>query len=353
MDGRVTIALDGMGGDNAPEMVVKGANLARTRFPELTFLLFGDERRLSPLVEPLPRVKEACRIHHTDEVVTSDARPSQALRQGRNSSMRLAIDAVRDGRAAAVVSAGNTGALMAMSRLVLKTAAGIDRPAIASFFPTMRGESVMLDLGANVDCSAENLVQFAVMGEVFARSVLGLTRPTVGLLNVGSEDQKGHEEVRAAAAVLRDLKLPMVFQGFVEGDDIGAGSVDVFVTDGFTGNIAVKTAEGTARLYTHFLRQAFTTSPLSRLGYLLARGALEGLRVRVDPRRYNGAILIGLNGITVKSHGGTDALGFANAVGVAVEMIQHGFVETTRAELERLNTVHSAPAGDKPRAAAS
>ena len=342
-----------MGGDNAPEMVVEGANLARTRFPELTFLLFGDERRLGALVGPLPRLKEACRIHHTDAVVNSDARPSQAFRQGRNSSMRLAIDAVRDDRAAAVVSAGNTGALMAMSTLVLKTAPGIDRPAMASFFPTMRGESVMLDLGANVDCDAENLVQFAVMGEVFARTVLGLTRPTVGLLNVGSEDQKGHEEVRAAAAVLRDLKLPMVFQGFVEGDDIGAGTVDVFVTDGFTGNIAVKTAEGTARLYTHFLRQAFTSSPLSRLGYLLARGALEGLRVRVDPRRYNGAILIGLNGITVKSHGGTDALGFANAIGVAVEMIQHGFVETTRAELARLNMVDSAPAGDHPRAAAS
>ena len=342
-----------MGGDNAPEMVVQGANLARARFPELTFLLFGDKRRLSPLLEPLPRVKEACRIHHTDEVVASDAKPSQAFRQGRNSSMRLAIDAVRDDRAAAVVSAGNTGALMAMSTLVLKTAPGIDRPAMASFFPTMRGESVMLDLGANVDCDADNLVQFAVMGEVFARTVLGLTRPTVGLLNVGSEDQKGHEEVRAAAAVLRDLKLPMVFHGFVEGDDIGAGTVDVFVTDGFTGNIAVKTAEGTARLYTHFLRQAFTASPLSRLGYLLARRALEGLRVRVDPRRYNGAILIGLNGITVKSHGGTDALGFANAIGVAVEMIQHGFVETTRAELARLNMVDSAPAGDHPRAAAS
>ncbi|MFQ5955152.1 MAG: phosphate acyltransferase PlsX [Kiloniellales bacterium] len=353
MKGGVAIALDAMGGDKAPEMVVKGASLARERFPDLNFLLFGDGRRLGALVQSLPSGAEAYQIHHTDEVVTNDAKPSQALRQGRNSSMRLAIDAVGDGAAAAVVSAGNTGALMAMSKLVLKTAPGIDRPAIASIFPTERGDSVMLDLGANVECDTDNLVQFAVMGHVFARTVLGLDRPTLGLLNVGSEDQKGHEEVKAAAAVLRELKLPIDFRGFVEGNDICAGTVDVIVTDGFTGNVAVKTAEGTARLYTHFLRQAFTASPLSRLGYLLARGALDRLRVRVDPRRYNGAILLGLNGITVKSHGGTDALGFANAIDVAVEMLQHGFFEQTQAELERLSAVHHRSSADKPRVAAS
>ncbi len=349
----VAIALDAMGGDKAPAMVVEGASLARQRFPDLRFLLFGDERRLGRLVEALPSGAEAFRIHHTDQVVTNDAKPSQALRQGRNSSMRLAIDAVGSGAAAAVVSAGNTGALMVMSKLVLKTVPGIDRPAIASYFPTERGETVMLDLGANVECDADNLVQFAVMGHVFARTVLGLDRPTVGLLNVGSEDQKGQEEVKAAGALMRDSKLPFDFHGFVEGNDICAGTVDVVVTDGFTGNVALKVMEGTARLYTHFLRRSFAVSPLSRVGYLLARGALDKLRERVDPRRYNGATLLGLNGITVKSHGGTDALGFANAIGVAVEMLQHGFFEQTQAELEGSSAVRQRSGADDPRAAAS
>ena len=223
--------------------------------------------------------------------------------------MRLAIDAVRDGEAAGVVSAGNTGALMAMAKFVLKTLPGIDRPAIASFFPTLRGESVMLDLGANVECDADNLVQFAVMGEVFARTVLGLTQPTIGLLNVGSEEHEGPRGgARAAARSCATTNLPMQFHGFVEGDDIAAGTVDVVVTDGFTGNVALKTAEGTAELYSEFLRGAFKSSLLAQLGYLLARPALDRVRERIDPRRYNGAILLGLNGIVVKSHGGTDAL---------------------------------------------
>jgi glycerol-3-phosphate acyltransferase PlsX len=247
--------------------------------------------------------------------------------------MRLAIDAVAEGKADGVVSAGNTGALMAMSKFVLKTVPGIDRPAMASYFPTRRGESVMLDLGANVECDADNLVQFAVLGDVFARTVLGLVQPVVGLLNVGSEDLKGNDAVREAAQRLRGAFSPISFYGFVEGDDIAAGTVDVIVTDGFTGNIALKTIEGTVRLYSDFLRKAFTSSIAARLGYVLARRGLRRLRARVDPRRYNGAVFLGLNGIVVKSHGGTDAFGFANAIGVAVDLAKQGYNDKITQEL--------------------
>jgi glycerol-3-phosphate acyltransferase PlsX len=337
MSARLTIALDAMGGDDAPQMVIKGANIACKRFPDVEYLLFGDEARLAPLLKKTPKLAKRCSIRHTEETVPNDMKPSVALRQGRQSSMRLAIDAVRDNQAAGVVSAGNTGALMAMAKISLRMLAGIDRPAIASFFPTMRGESVMLDLGANVECDANNLVQFAALGDVFARTVLGCTNPLVGILNVGSEEMKGHDEVRAAAAMLRTSTLPIQFHGFVEGDDIPAGTVDVVVTDGFTGNVALKTAEGTAKLYTEFLRGAFSSSWIARVGYLLARHALQKVRSRTDPRRYNGAILLGLNGIVVKSHGGTDPIGFANAIGVAVDMAANGFNERIRAELARLS----------------
>ncbi len=315
MSGGITIALDAMGGEQAPGMVLKGADMALQRCPDLRFMLFGREDALRPLVARLPRLAPAVTLHHTSEVVLDDAKPSLALRGGRQSSMRLAIDAVADGRADGVVSAGNTGALMAMAKFVLKTLPGIDRPAIASFFPTRRGESVMLDLGANVECDAENLVQFALLGDAFARTVLGLVEPTVGLLNVGSEDLKGNDAVRAASLRLRGALTPIRFYGFIEGDDIAAGTVDVVVTDGFTGNIAVKTAEGTAKLFSEFLFAAFHHSPMARVGYLFARGALRKLRIRIDPRRYNGAMFLGLGGIAVKSHGSTDALGFANAIG--------------------------------------
>ncbi|HKO06144.1 MAG TPA: phosphate acyltransferase PlsX, partial [Alphaproteobacteria bacterium] len=314
----LTIALDAMGGDNAPKVVVRGVALARIRHPQVRYLLFGDERRVAPLIRRKPKLRKIISLVHTDKVVPGDMKPSLALRQGRGSSMWASIEAVHDGRAAAVVSAGNTGALMAMAKTILGTLPGIDRPAIAAYFPTLRGESVMLDLGANVECDANNLVQFAVMGEVFARTVLGLQQPTIGLLNVGEEPVKGRDAVKAASAILRDSRLPIRFEGFVEGDDIAAGSVDVVVTDGFTGNIALKTAEGTARLLREFVRQAFKSSLLARVGFLMARSALRKMHVRTDPRRYNGAMFLGLNGIAVKSHGGTDALGFANAIGVAV-----------------------------------
>jgi glycerol-3-phosphate acyltransferase PlsX len=343
VSGTITIALDAMGGDRAPEIVVRGADIALERYPGAQFLLFGVESQIAPLLAQLPRVARVASLHHTDEVVAADDKPSQALRAGRSTSMRLAIEAVAEGRADCVVSAGNTGALMAIAKFVLKTLPGIDRPAIATFCPTIRGESVMLDLGANIECDAENLVQFALMGDAFARSVLGVTEPTVGLLNVGSEDLKGNDAVRGAAARLRGGLTPIRFHGFVEGDDIAAGTVDVIVTDGFTGNVALKTAEGMAKLFADGLRASFHHSLMARIGYLFARGALKKFATRFDTRRYNGAMFLGLRGIAVKSHGSTDAFGFANAIGVAIDMKVNGFLEKIRADLARVNIATPAP----------
>ena len=333
---RLTIALDAMGGDAAPRMVISGANIARRRYPQIDFLIFGREGEVTPLLNRMKRLKSVTTFIHTDDVVGASDKPSVALRRRRNSSMRLAINAVREGEAAGVVSAGNTGALLAMAKFVLKTLPGVDRPAIAGFFPTLRGESLMLDLGANVACDARNLVDFAVMGNAFARCVLGVLQPTCGLLNVGSEETKGHEALHEAAVILREANLPGEFVGFVEGDDIANGTVDVVVTDGFTGNIALKTAEGTAKLVGEYLRVTFKSSLMAGLGYLMARPSLNKLRKRLDPRRYNGAIFLGLNGITVKSHGGTDAFGFANAIGVVVDMNEHDIIEKTKAEFVAL-----------------
>ncbi|MDJ0683338.1 MAG: phosphate acyltransferase PlsX [Alphaproteobacteria bacterium] len=333
---KLRISLDGMGGDDAPAMVVEGAAVARERLPNACFIIFGDEAKLKPLVERQSILQGCVDIRHTDQAISNDAKPSQALRSGRKSSMRLAIDAVREGEADCVVSAGNTGALMAMAMFGLRTLPGIDRPAISSFFPTMRGESCMLDLGANVECDAQNLIQFAVMGEVFARTVLGIEKPTVGLLNIGVEDLKGKDEVRLAANTIRNSTLPIEFKGFIEGDDIARGAVDVIVTDGFTGNVALKTAEGTSRLISNFIRETFQTSFLSKIGYLFARGAIGKLRLRLDPNRYNGAVFLGLNGIVVKSHGGTNKIGFANAIGVAADMTVHGFIDKMRTDFAAL-----------------
>ncbi|MCR9219593.1 MAG: phosphate acyltransferase PlsX [Alphaproteobacteria bacterium] len=337
----LTIALDGMGGDNAPDAIVRGAAIARERMPQLRYLIYGDESRLRPLLDAEPVLKDVVDLRHTDQVVANTDKPSAALRTGKRSSMRLAIDAVQADEAACAVSAGNTGALMAMAMFGLRTIAGVERPAICSFFPTERGETCMLDLGANVACDADNLVQFAVMGEAFARTAMGIDKPTVGLLNVGVEDLKGKDEVKLAASSLRASDLPIEFKGFVEGDDIARGTVDVVVTDGFTGNIALKTAEGTSRLISAFLREAFQSSLSAKIGYLFARRAMQKLKLRVDPRRYNGAVLLGLNGIVVKSHGGTDALGFANAIGVAYDMATHGFIAKMKQDFERLRAPDS------------
>lgn len=310
-----------MGGDQAPRMVIDGLRRFREPGVDVRFLVYGQAQELLPLVRRHKKLCDGIEVRDTPDVITNTAKPSVALRTGRNSSMRQAIDAVVRGEAHGIVSAGNTGALMAMAKVVFKTLPGVDRPAIASVFPTMRGKTVLLDLGANIECSAENLVQFAIMGEVFARQVLGLPRPTVGILNVGEEQLKGNDAVRKAAAVLQSSALALDFHGFVEGDDIAAGTVDVVVTDGFTGNVALKTAEGTAKLYAHLLRSALTGTLLGRIGAIFARPALQAMRHHVDPRLYNGAMFLGLNGVCVKSHGGADGLGFCNAVRVAVQLI--------------------------------
>jgi len=328
-----TIALDAMGGDRAPAIVVDGAALARVRYPNIKFIFFGDEAKVAPLLAKHPSLRGCSELRHTSEDISSDMKPSLALRQGRKSSMRLAINAVSDGEASSVVSAGNTGALMAMAKFVLRTLPGVDRPAIATILPTQTGETVMLDLGANIECDAENLVQFALMGAIFCRTVLGRSDPLIGLLNIGTEELKGHDEVRIAASILRERPIPGRLYGFVEGNDITAGTVDVVVTDGFSGNIALKAIEGTAHLVSFFLRQAFSASMIAKLGYLMSRGAFKQLKSRVDPRRYNGAMFLGLQGVCVKSHGGTDAEGFANAIGVAHNLVARNFNQRIAEEM--------------------
>jgi len=335
---KLTIALDAMGGDAAPEMVVGGAETGRERYPEVRYLFFGREEAIAPLIEARPALADVSDIRHTDEVIDADEKPGRALRRGRNSSMAKAIAAVRDGEADVAVSAGNTGALMALAKFTLRTLQDIDRPALASLMPTYRGESVMLDLGANAECNSDNLAEFAVMGAAFARAVLGLERPSVGLLNIGEEELKGNELVRDAAEILRSSSLPLEFTGFLEGDKIGAGAVDVVVTDGFTGNVALKTAEGTAKLIAHLLEDAFRSSTTAKLGYLLARPGLGGLKDHLDPNNHNGAVMLGLNGLVVKSHGGATANGFATAIGVAVDMVRHDLVNLITGDLAGVAT---------------
>ncbi len=339
-----SLAIDAMGGDHAPDSVLDGLELAAERHPQARFLLVGDEARIGGMLARRPRAARACSLRHAPDIISSEMKPTAALRQGRQSSMRIAIDAVAGGEASGVVSAGNTGALMALAKIIIKTLPEIDRPALAAIAPSARGDVVLLDLGANVQCDARNLVEFAVMGDSFARAVLGLTSPSFGLLNVGSEELKGDDRVRAAAETLRESHIGPNFHGFIEGHDIAAGTVDVVVTDGFTGNVALKTAEGTLKLMRDLLRQVFTSSIPARAGYLLARPALDRLREWMDPRRYNGAILLGLNGVVVKSHGGTDATGFAHAVDVAMDMVTHGFTQTIREGLSRLAAPAPVPA---------
>ncbi len=321
MNDRPVIALDAMGGDGGPAAVIAAAEVARERYPRLLFRLFGDETAIRAALATAPRVAAEATVVHTATQVLGTDKPSQVIRRGRGTSMGLAIEAVRAGEAHAVVSAGNTGALMSMAYLSLRTMEGIDRPALAALLPTLKNDVVVLDLGANTECDTENLVQFSVMGAAFARTVLGLERPRVALLNIGEEELKGTEELKEAAALLRAVELPMQFMGFVEGDKIGQGNTDVIVTDGFSGNIALKSVEGTGKLVTGLLAEAFKTSWLTRLGYLLSRSALRALRAHLDPNAHNGAVLLGLNGIVVKSHGGATVRGIANAIGVAHDLV--------------------------------
>jgi glycerol-3-phosphate acyltransferase PlsX len=316
----LTVSIDAMGGDAGPGVVVTALVRAVERYPGTHYLLHGDEAVLAPLLARAPRLKGRVTVRHAPERVSMEDKPSQIVRRGQNTSMWRAIECVKKGEAQAALSAGNTGALMAMSMLQLRTIEGISRPAIASIWPTMRGRTVVLDVGANVSASAGQLVDFAIMGEAFAHAALSVARPIVGLLNVGSEELKGNDAVRGAAQILRTSNLPIAFHGFVEGNDITEGLVDVVVTDGFTGNIALKTAEGAAKLVAQYLRKALKRSLLGMIGAIFAAGALGQLRRNLDPRASAGGIFLGLNGIVVKAHGGTDDIGFAGALGMAIDM---------------------------------
>ena len=337
MPQKVRIALDAMGGDVGASVVIPGAAISLTRHPDTEFLLFGNRAVIEEQLEKYPALKAASRVIHTDVAVSMEDKPSQALRRGRKtSSMWLAIDAVKKGEAGVAISAGNTGALVAMARFCLRMLNGIDRPALAAVWPTIKGYSVVLDLGATIGGDARHLVALAVMGSAMASARFGLERPTVGLLNIGVEEMKGHEEIREAAELLRAMNLPQLhYMGFVEGDGIGRGAADVIVTEGFSGNIALKTAEGTSRQLLQLLRGAMASTLSSRVGYLFARKAFKAIRDKMDPGKSNGSVLLGLNGIVVKSHGGTDAEGFAYAVDVGYEMVHYDLLTKINQMLHR------------------
>jgi glycerol-3-phosphate acyltransferase PlsX len=339
MPHKVRIALDAMGGDHGASVIVPGAEVSLDRHPDIEFVLFGDRAVVEPLLASRPRLKAASRFVHTDIAVKMDAKPSQALRQGRwKSSMWLAIDAVKKGEADVAVSAGNTGALMAMAKIGLRTMAGVERPAIACLWPTLRGESVVLDVGASIGADARHLVAMAVMGGGMARALFNIERAKVGLLNIGVEEVKGLDAVREAGQILRAADLPDIeYAGFVEGDDIGKGTVDVVVTEGFAGNIALKTAEGTARQIGQYLKTAMSRTLLTKLGYVLARDAFRTLSEKMDPRKSNGGVFLGLNGIVVKSHGGTDAEGFAYAVDIGHDMVRYDLLAKISQTLNSTN----------------
>lgn len=322
---KIVVALDAMGGDYAPTIVIDGANKAllqqKRKNPELSieYMIFGDKEVLDPLINKFPELKKSSILTHSEYKIASDDKPSYAVRNSKNTSMGMAINAVKQQHAHAVVSSGNTGALMAISKITLKTLPGINRPAIIGLFPTITGKIAALDLGANAECEATNLVQFAIMGDAFAKVILNKSEPKIALLNIGSEDIKGNETIKSAALMLNEQDC-LNFTGYIEADDIVRGVADVVVADGFSGNIAIKMAEGTAFLCRTLLGEAFRSSWVAKLGYLFAKKAIKTAFKNIDGRYYNGAMLIGLNGVVVKSHGGADAIAFANAVEVAIEL---------------------------------
>jgi glycerol-3-phosphate acyltransferase PlsX len=309
------LAIDAMGGDNAPKSVMRGLQIMHAKQPQRKFLLYGNQRVLERYLsaKQMSGLKNCCEIIHTDVAISSEEKPSIALRQAKNSSMRLSIQAAKDGKACGVVSAGNTGAFMALSKMVLKTLPNIYRPALTGLMPNRGGSIVMLDIGANVQCDANDLFLFALMGDAYSKVLLGSKNPSVGLLNIGSEEMKGHETLHITAEMLRST--PSInFKGYVEGNDICNGDIDVVVTDGFTGNVSLKTLEGTARYFSNELKSALNSSWTGKLSYLLARPAFAVMKKRLDPRRYNGAMFLGLDGIAVKSHGGADGYAFYHAM---------------------------------------
>ena len=341
-----------MGGDNGASVVLDGAAAALADRPELRFVLFGDEHVIAAELKRLPDLQTRCVVHHTDVAIAMDDKPSQAIRRGRNtSSMWLAIDSVKQGESHAAVSAGNTGALMAMAKVLLKTTDGVSRPAIAGIWPTLRDRSIVLDMGATVGADADQLVSNAIMGAAMARCLFGIRRPTVGLLNIGVEEVKGVEAVREAGSLLREAELPLEYRGFVEGTDIGTGKVDVIVTEGFSGNIALKTAEGTAHQIVAVLREEMSRSLVSKIGALFAKGAFSRLKKRLDPRTYNGGVFLGLNGVVVKSHGGTDSFGFSSAIHVAADMVANDLVDRIDRGIELAPHEHHDNADEQAQAA--
>jgi glycerol-3-phosphate acyltransferase PlsX len=334
-----------MGGDHGPAVVLAGLARVVERRPDVRFLIYGRAADVEPVLEKYAALKRASTFHHCDVAVRMDDKPSQALRQGRwKSSMWKAIEAVKNDEADACVSAGNTGALMAMAKFCLRTMATIERPAIAALWPTMKSECIVLDVGATIGADAQQLVDFAILGTAMAHALFQLERPKVGLLNVGVEEIKGQEEVKEAGRMLREAALDsMDYSGFVEGDDIAKGTVDVVVTEGFSGNIALKTAEGTARLIAEYLRAAMSRTLMARIGYFFARSAFQRLREKLDVRKVNGGVFLGLNGVVVKSHGGTDDEGFAAAVEVGYDMVRRKLLGTIRSELDRFHARQPLP----------
>jgi glycerol-3-phosphate acyltransferase PlsX len=333
----IVLAIDAMGGDHGPGVTIAGLAAFHARQSVAhRYVVCGDLPGMEAALAAYPALKAHCTLQHTDVHVSMDEKPATALRK-RGSGMAMTIDAVKSGAAHAAVSAGNTGALMAISKLALRMMPGVDRPALVASWPNPYGMGAVLDMGANVECSASQLVEFAIMGEAFHRAVHGTAKPRVGLLNIGSEEMKGVDSVREAAQMIRDQALDMNFIGFVEGDGISMGHADVIVTDGYTGNIALKTAEGTAKLISHFMKAAFTAGPLARLGALAALPVLKKLKERLDPSTVNGAVFLGLNGTVVKSHGGTNAKGFAAAISVASQMAQSDFAAEVARNLARVS----------------
>lgn len=337
----LVLSVDAMGGDNAPGIVLDGVLEFARKHPAARVLLHGHEAQLKPFLDQYPELRAVCEIRHTDKAVAMDAKPGQALKARKDTSMCNMLESVKAGEASVAVSAGNTGALMAMSTFVLKRMPGVHRPALTALWPTVKGSSVVLDVGANVEVDAEQLVEFAIMGSAYARAINRIEHPTIGLLNIGSEEMKGIETVKGAAELLRTLDLGLNYQGFVEGDDISLGTTDVVVTDGYTGNIALKTAEGTAKFIGGLMRDALKSSPVSMAGGLLAKSSLTKLKDRIDPNKINGGVLLGVNGIVLKSHGGANAEGFATALRIAYSVGNSTFIRDVEESLSLLKASQS------------
>ncbi len=329
MKDELVISIDAMGGDNAPRIVIEGIDFFLKNIDHgqnISFLLHGDEGLISEFLQKTSHAKSQTQIQHTSKAIDMDEKPSAALRRGKGSSLWNTIESVKSGDAKIAVSAGNTGGLMAISKVRLRMMPGVQRPALAAQWPNPNGASVVLDVGANVDCDAAQLTEFAVMGEAFYRAVFNKQRPSVGLLNVGVEEGKGNAVVNAAHDRLNESKLGLNYIGYVEGNDISMGGADVIVTDGFSGNIALKASEGTAKLVQSYLRMALKTGLWSKFTTALNSISFARLKKKIDPRNVNGAVLLGLNGLVIKSHGGTDAIGYANALKVAVSLAQGDFL---------------------------